>query len=83
MEEVECKPEYEQRDGKTCNLTRKYQCSQCDYLASYAGTLKYHRRQKHDRLKYPCKSCDYSATSLGSLSRHKRNVNDGEKYPCE
>ena len=83
MEEVECKPEYEQRDGKTCNLTRKYQCSQCDYSDSYAGTLKYHRRQKHDRLKYPCKSCDYSATSLGSLSRHKRNVNDGEKYPCE
>ena len=63
--------------------TENYQCSQCDYSASYAGTLKYHRRSKHDNLKYPCKNCNYSATSLGSLSRHKRNVHDGEKYPCD
>ena len=83
IEEVEYKPAYEQRKSMASIPTETYQCSQCDYSASYAGTLKYHRRSKHDKLKYPCKNCNYSATSLGSLSRHKRNVHDGEKYPCD
>ena len=51
----------------------RYLCSQCEYSATDASTLKRHVENKHEGVRYPCPECKYAATQKGYLKKHLKN----------
>ena len=60
----------------------KYQCQECDYMASKSWNLRTHVEAKHEGVRYPCDQCEYKATTAGSLKTHSDSIHAGVCFPC-
>ena len=67
------------------------ECAECDFVATTASSLKWHKESTHKGKLYPCNECDYAATHVSNLKRHKEskhskahkeNKHNGIRYPC-
>ena len=67
---------------KTFHEGVKYQCRQCDYLASSVGSLAEHKMTVHEGVKYRCRQCNHQTILESYLAQHKRAVFEGVRYPC-
>ena len=61
---------------------RKYDCNQCDYIATRQDYLTTHIKIVHEGVKYVCSQCDYRATQQNSLTAHIKSVHEEVKYEC-
>ena len=57
---------------KDKNKVSRYPCTECNYVATRAYTLKRHKEIKHEGIRYPCPECDYAATQAGDLKKHRK-----------
>ena len=61
----------------------KYQCQECDYMASKSWNLRTHVEAKHEGVRYPCDQCEYKATTEATLKIHKKYKHEGVRYSCD
>jgi len=52
---------------------RKFNCNECDYIATQSGSLKIHVMAKHQGIRFPCQVCDYKGTTKGNTNMHMKN----------
>ena len=50
----------------------RFQCDECDYVATTAGRLKVHKKAKHEGILFYCDLCEHSTGRRSDLKRHKK-----------
>ena len=60
-----CQNEYEER-----YKGRKYQCKQCRRSIDFSGSIRWHRKIVHEKMKFPCEMCPTILSTKQVLQRH-------------
>ena len=57
-------------------------CPKCDHVATQAGNLLTHMKNKHEGIKFECDECKKIFNFAGTLKQHKNTIHLKMRYPC-
>ena len=66
----------------TKNLSVRYTCNECEYIATMQYNLNRHKQYKHLGVRYKCDHCEHQANTQGNLSNHKQVKHLEVRYSC-
>ena len=76
-------PDLQEKRRGIVNVSRKYECEQCDKTYTGPGALYKHKQAVHEGVKYACDQCDHQFTQKCNLYTHIQSKHEGVKYACD